>query len=199
MQGALRALAENRKLIVAARQEAVEPPAAQDDAAAVNSVDAGVEVRKKSVLAESSSRLALTADTMISAARLGRELTATKNSKKREKDKERRRLRQARFNRRQLVRDSVNILRAVSELQEEEDDTEGDDRLPSLVGDDTSSEEDEPEGNAGSSEDAQYDDNKNPQAVPTQMVAAAQENQSAPNMDKSALKAALRHHLNQPV
>ena len=38
MQGALRALAENRKLTATARQEAVEPPAAQDDAAAVNNV-----------------------------------------------------------------------------------------------------------------------------------------------------------------
>jgi hypothetical protein len=90
-------------------------------------------------------------------------------------------------------------LRAVSELQGEEDDTEGDDRLPNLVDDDTSSEEDEPEGNDGSSEDAQCDDNKSPQAAPTQTIAAAQEDQSAPKMEKSALKAALRHHLNQPV
>ena len=100
MQGALRALAENHKLTAAARQEAVEPPAAQDDAAAVDSVEVAVEVRKESVPAESWGRLVLTADTMIRAAQLSRELTTTKNNKKRTRDKERRRLRQARFDRR---------------------------------------------------------------------------------------------------
>ena len=66
-------------------------------------------------------------------------------------------------------------MHAVSELQEEEDYTEGDDRLTNLVDDDTSGEEDEPEGNDCSSEDAQGDDNKSAQAAPTQTVAATQE------------------------
>jgi hypothetical protein len=161
MQGALRALAENRKVAAAATQESVKSPAAQDDSAAVDSVEVTAEVRKESTPAGGWGRLAPTAGAMVRAARLGRELTATKNSKKRARDKERRRLRQVRFGRRQLVRDAVSILRAICELHEEED-TNGDDRLPNLVDDDTSSGGGEPEGDSSSSGETQRSNKESP-------------------------------------
>ena len=51
-------------------------------------MEVAAESHKKSAPAESWNRLALTVDAMVKAARLGRELTATKNSKKRARDKD---------------------------------------------------------------------------------------------------------------
>ena len=97
----------------------------------------------------------------------------------------------------------MSILRAICELQEEEDDTDAEDpdvdKLPNLVDDDTSSEEDEPEGDSSSSDEAQRSSKKGPQAASKQTVAAALEDQATPKIDRAALKAALKHHLNQPV